>query len=156
MNSSSEKFILRNSFLRWMSWTAGPLATLLNAINIISSAIEMRRVETFGGLMNKSFILLISFGDLLMGVYLVLIAYADLHFGDTYCRDKFVWLSSTECSFLGILSTIGTQLSLFTMTILSIYRLKTPYQYRFDLFVPGERFGRPFFRTTFYFQIYLS
>ena len=26
----------------------------------------------------------------------------------------------------------------------------------FDLVVPGERFGRPFFRTTFYFQIYLS
>ena len=122
---SSDKFILRNSFLRSMSWSVGSLATLFNSFNIVSSAYYIRQVDTFGGLMNKCLILLISFGDFLMGVYLVLIAYADLHFGNLYCQERYVWLSSTECSFLGILSTIGTQVSLFSMTALSIFRIKT-------------------------------
>ena len=121
----SDKFILRNSFLRSLSWSVGSLATLFNGLNIITSAYEIRQVETFGGLMNKCFILLISFGDLLMGVYLVVIAYADLHFGNSYCQERYVWLSSIECSLLGIFSTIATQLSLFSMTALSIFRVRT-------------------------------
>ena len=122
---SSDKFILRNSFLRSMSWSVGSFATLFNSFNIVSSAYEIRQVETFGGLMNKFFILLISLGDLLMGVYLILIAYADLNFGNSYCQERFVWLSSIECSILGIISTIATQLSLFSMTALSIFRIRT-------------------------------
>ena len=36
-----------------------------------------------------------------MGVLLVLVAYANLHFGNSYCQERFViWLSSIECSFL--------------------------------------------------------
>ena len=122
---SSDKFILRNTFLRSMSWSVGSLATLFNGINIINSAYEIRQIGTFGGLMNKSLILLISFGDFLMGVYLVVIACADLHFGNLYCQERFVWLSSIECVLLGIFSTIGTQLSLFSMTALSIFRIRT-------------------------------
>ena len=122
---SSHKFILRNSFLRGLSWSVGSLATLFNGFNIVNSARDIREIETFGGLMNKCFILLISFGDLLMGVYLVLIAYADLHFGESYCEERYVWLSSIECSSLGIFSTIATQLSLFSMTALSIFRVRT-------------------------------
>ena len=122
---SSDKFILRNSFLRSLSWSVGSLATLFNGFNIITSAYDIRQVDTFGGLMNKCLILLISLGDLLMGVYLVFIAYADLHFGNSYCQERYVWLSSTECSLLGILNTIATQLSLFSMTALSIFRIRT-------------------------------
>ena len=122
---SSSKFILRNSFLRILSWSVGSLAALFNGCNIVSSTYDIRQVETFGGLMNKFFILLISLGDFLMGVYLVLIAYADLQFGHSYCQNRFVWLSSIECSLLGILSTIATQLSLFSMTALSIFRIRT-------------------------------
>ena len=122
---SSDKFILSNTILRGLSWSVGSLATLFNGLNIINSAYDIRQVKTFAGLMNKCFILLISLGDLLMGVYLLLITYADLHFGDSYCLERYTWLSSTECSLLGILSTIGTQLSLFSMTALSIFRIRT-------------------------------
>ena len=122
---SSDKFILRNTFLRSMSWSVGSLATLFNGFNIINSLCDIKHVNTFGGLMNKCFILLISLGDFLMGVYLVLVAYADLHFGHSYCHERFVWLSSIECSLLGMLSTIATQLSLFSMTALSIFRIRT-------------------------------
>ena len=122
---SSDKFILQNSFLRGLSWSVGLLAILFNGFNIITSAYDIRRVTAFGSLMNKSLILLISLGDFLMGVYLLIIAYADLKFGNSYCKERYVWLSSIECSLLGILSTIATQLSLFSMTALSIFRIRT-------------------------------
>ena len=122
---SLDKYILRSPFLRSLSWSVGSLATLFNVFNIVSTANGIKKVETLGGLMNKCFILLISFGDLLMGVYLVLIASADLYFGNSYCQERYVWLSSFKCSLLGILSTVATQLSLFSMTALSIFRIRT-------------------------------
>ena len=122
---SSDKFILHNSFLRILCWSVGLLATLFNGYNIISSVYDIRQAQKFGGLMNRCLINLISFGDLLMGVYLVLIAYTDLHFRSSYCQERYIWLSSSKCSFLGVLSTIATQLSLFSMTALSIFRMRT-------------------------------
>ena len=122
---STQRFIFGNSFLRWLSWIVGILATIFNSYNIISSVGDVRHVVSFGGLMNKCFIILISLGDLMMGIYLVLIAFADLHFGSDYCKMKYAWLTSPECSLLGILSTIATQLSLFSMAGLSVFRIRT-------------------------------
>ena len=105
----SERFILQNLVLRWLSWIIGSLAILFNAFNIFTSGHEMRGTKTFEGLMNKSFIILISFGDCLMGIYLTLIAFADMQKGSDYCMNKHAWLSSLHCSLLGILSTIQGQ-----------------------------------------------
>ena len=121
----SERFILQNLALRWLSWIIGSLAILCNAFNIFTSSNELMMTKTFEGLMNKSFIILISLGDLLMGIYLSVIAFADLHKGSEYCMNKHAWLSSLQCSLLGILSTLATQLSLFSMTGLSLFRIST-------------------------------
>ena len=121
----SKRFILQNLVLRWLSWIIGSLAFLFNAFNIFTSGHEMMRTKTFEGLMNKSFIILISLGDFLMGIYLTLITYADLQKGSEYCMNKHAWLSSLQCSLLGILSTLATQLSLFSMTGLSLFRIGT-------------------------------
>ena len=121
----SGRFILQNLVLRWLSWIIGSLAILFNAYNIFTSGHEIMRTKTFEGLMNKSFIILISFGDLLMGIYLTVIAYVDMQKGSQYCASKQVWLSSFQCSLLGTLSTLATQLSLFSMTGLSLFRIGT-------------------------------
>ena len=121
----TERFILQNLVLRWLSWIIGLLAILFNTYNIFTSVHEMRGTKTFQGIMNKSFIILISLGDFLMGIYLTLIAYADMQKGSDYCMNKYAWLSSLHCSLLGILSTIATQLSLFSMTGLSLFRIVT-------------------------------
>ena len=121
----SHQLILRNLMLRWLSLTVGALAILLNAFNMFTTGHEIIKVKTFEGLMNKSFIILISLGDFLMGIYLTYIAVIDFHKGSDYCRSKYVWLSSLQCSLLGVLSTIATQLSLFSMTCLSLFRLTT-------------------------------
>ena len=55
----------------------------------------------------------------------MLISYFDTTYNSegNYCQDRYKWLSSSECSFLGVLSTTGSQLSLFAMTLLSLTRV---------------------------------
>ena len=45
-------------------------------------------------------------------------------FREQFCKTQLLWLSSIECQVIGIVSVIGSQLSLFSMTVLSIIRCK--------------------------------
>ena len=65
----------------------------------------------------------VGMGDFLVGAYLFTIAVIDANYGFTYCYEQHDWLSSNYCSLLGIVSTIGSQISLFSMACLSITRL---------------------------------
>ena len=71
--------------------------------------------------------------------YFLLIAISDsfiysLIYGESYCESQLQWMTSAECTFLGVISTIGSQISLFAMTILSLERLRG---IRKPLRVPG-------------------
>ena len=122
---TTQRYIFGNNVLRGLSWTVGILAILFNGFNVVHSILEAKTRETFGGLMNKCFIILISLGDFMMGIYLVVIACVDQRFGGKYCESKYIWMSSHWCSILGILSTFATQISLFSMTGLSLFRIWT-------------------------------
>ena len=84
----------------------------------------MRSVKT-SALTNKFLIILISFGDWLVGGYLLSLAVVDSYFGSSFCSKHFDWLLSSYCSILGVVSTVGSQTSLFSMAILSVTRLST-------------------------------
>ena len=43
-------------------------------------------------------------------------------FGGEFCRHQAEWFTGTACSTLGIISTLGSQMSLFSMTALSMIR----------------------------------
>eukprot|EP00116_Pleurobrachia_bachei_P010787 sb/3471049/ len=75
--------------------------------------------------LNRLAIIMINLGDLMIGVYLLLISYFDYAYraDGNYCQERYQWFSSSECSFLGVLSTTGSQLSLFAMTMLSLTRV---------------------------------
>ena len=45
------------------------------------------------------------------------------HGVSTFCQDYYKWLTSDACSALGVLNTFGSQLSLYSMTLLSIFRV---------------------------------
>ena len=74
-------------------------------------------------LLNKSLVVLISTGDLLVGVYLLILAVTNSWYGDRFCYMKIEWLVSRMCSILGVISTVGSQLSLYSMTSLSVIRV---------------------------------
>ena len=67
---------------------------------------------------------MISIGDLLVGSYLLAVSLFDevVH-DEEYCKDQTTWLTSSECSILGVTSTIGSNLSLLAMTVLSLMRV---------------------------------
>ena len=66
---------------------------------------------------------LICIGDGLVGTYLLAIASVDTFYGNDYCKEKPSWLTSLPCAALGIVSTVGSQLSLYSMTAMSLIRL---------------------------------
>ena len=97
---------------------------MANLIIIIVSILSFKKCRTTVALTNKSLVIMISIGDLLVGSYLVAVSLFDgvVH-GEEYCKDQTTWLSSSECSMLGVTSTIGSHLSLLAMTVLSSIRV---------------------------------
>ena len=122
-NADCGKEIIKGITLKISSWIIGGLAVVFNGIIILLSFKSLREAESSMGLLNKLLIIFISFGDFLVGGYLFAISVVDFLYGTSYCDEQNNWLSSHYCSTLGILSTIGSQLSLFSMTILSFARL---------------------------------
>ena len=115
--------IIENTVLTTVAWLLGSLATLLNLVIIIRGMYTFRKATTVAMLLNKILILLIAFGDLLIGIYLLAISiYHELQYY-SYCPNRFEWLTSRSCAFMGIVNTVGSQLSLFSMTVLSLSRV---------------------------------
>ena len=111
--------------MRSASLSMGLISTSLNTVSLIRTVFELPRQTTYEMFLNKSAIALINLGDLMIGVYLLLLSYFDFIYNadGNYCKERYVWFSSSECSFLGVLSTTGSQLSLFAMTMLSVTRV---------------------------------
>ena len=120
--SSSD--IIENTALKRFSWLIGSLAVLANVIIISRNAVSLRKCRTTVALLNKSLIMTISSGDFLVGCYLLVISiYDGLIYKQSYCKNQISWITSTDCSVIGVLSTVGSQVSLFAMCVLSLTRI---------------------------------
>jgi len=65
----------------------------------------------------------LALGDLLMGVYLLIIAGVDVAYRGIYIIYDTLWRQSILCQFAGFLSTFSSELSVFTLTLITIDRL---------------------------------
>ena len=128
-NSICTKQILDKVTLKVSSWMIGIIAVVANLIVVFNSIRALKYCKSPVALANKSLVLLIGLGDFFIGLYLLLVSVADVFFNQLnngnngYCKNQTSWLTSTTCSALGVMSTIGTQVSLFSMTVLSVIRL---------------------------------
>ena len=135
-NSKCTKEILDGRFLKGISWTVGISSVAANSIIILRTALSLRRSRTSVALINKSLILAIGIGDFFIGSYLVAISILDSAiFGKEYCSRQTYWLTSSGCSIIGILSTFGSQISLFSMAGLSLIRVNGIWN---SMKIPGE------------------
>ena len=135
-NDLCSKQILETGSLKGLSWLIGSLAIFANSAIVIKNLLTLTRCQTSVALINKSLVILISFGDFLIGCYLIVIAvYDSIIFKKDYCLREITWITSIECSVIGIFSTIGSQISLFSMTVLSTVRI---YGIWNSMRVPGE------------------
>ena len=116
--------IFRYDAIHGLAWVFGLIATVLNIAVIVKGFISFSSIKTEIARINESFVLLISSGDLLQGIYLLFVVISDTYFNDSTCQTQFKWVTSKICTSLGIISTIGSQVSLYSMTILSIFRAR--------------------------------
>jgi hypothetical protein len=124
-NEECGKEIVEGKPLKVFSWIIGFLAMAFNCFTFIKSARSLKTTKTVTSLLNRLLVMFVGTGDFLVGVYLLAISAIDLHYemGSKYCLGQTEWLSSHYCSMLGIASTIGSQISLFSMACLSLTRL---------------------------------
>ena len=136
-NEECSKEILDGSVLKISSWIIGISAVLANLIIIAYSIFSLKKCRTTVALTNKTLVILISIGDLLVGSYLLTVSVFDaaVAHGKDYCTIQTMWLASGQCSIFGVTSTIGSQLSLFAMTLLSLIRAHGIWS---SMRVPGE------------------
>ena len=106
------------------SWTVGIFSTLLNSIVILQLSADFKNLKTGIATINSLLMTVISLGDLLQGGFLLLVAISDELLNESNCITQLKWTTSKICNLLGVLSTIGSHISLFSMTILSIIRAK--------------------------------
>ncbi|XP_063677730.1 low-density lipoprotein receptor-related protein 2-like [Bolinopsis microptera] len=123
-NESCGKEILESWYLKLTCWILGISAAVLNIITTIKTASSIKDSGTGNMVSTRILVCLIGFGDFLIGVYLIVLSVFDsfIH-GKDYCRRQPEWLSGYTCALLGVISTIGSQLSLFAMTSLSLIRV---------------------------------
>lgn len=116
--------IISMPYLRIFSRSIGLASSVINVLVLIKSFYKLKTITNKPIVLRDNLLIsLIAFGDLLVGIYLISITIVDANYGDIFCEEQFNWTSSLMCNMLGVLSTLGSQFSLFTMTILSVYRV---------------------------------
>ena len=122
-NDDCGRQIIPGTSLELFSWFVGLVAVVLNSVKLFKNIKILVARGYTNALNDKVLTTVLHLGDLLTGFYLLTIAIVDsIVYGSSYCVHRFRWLSSNTCAFLGILSTFGAQISLLTMTCLSIFR----------------------------------
>ena len=135
-NAQCSAKILEGTVLKVLSWVIGFLAIVANLVILVKNAGPLMKCKTTVALLNRSLIMIISLGDLLVGGYLFCISiYDGIIFKEDYCTQQISWITSTNCSVIGVLSTIGSQISLFAMCALSLTRIYGIYN---SMSIPGE------------------
>ena len=77
-----------------------------------------------------------SLGWISIGFYLFAVSINDgVVFKHSYCRQQIDWKAKTQCSAIGVLSIVGSELSLFSMTGLSIVKV---YGIKYSTRISGE------------------
>ena len=123
-NELCRKHILENWVLKSLCWFMGVLAVLFNLFTIVHGLISIRSCRTGATLITKALMSLIGSGDFLIGLYLIILSvYDSIMLGSSYCRRQPEWLTGVPCKVLGVISTVGSQVSVFSMTLMSFIKM---------------------------------
>ena len=121
-NYDSTRSIITSKYIP-VAGLIGAIATAVNLFSILKHIIQVKSIRQMNSFTNQSFIALIAVGDFLVGMYMIFVLAKTISYGDDYCQDRYEWLSSDQCSFLGIINTTGTLISMLAMTTLSLFRM---------------------------------
>lgn len=115
---SSCEDLMSNNVLRVCVWVLGSLALAGNLLVII-----WRLLYHTDNKVHSFLITNLALGDLCMGLYLLIIAAVDVHYRGVYFIYDAFWRTSTLCQLAGFFSTFSSELSVFTLTVITLERL---------------------------------
>uniref|UniRef100_T1KE57 G-protein coupled receptors family 1 profile domain-containing protein n=1 Tax=Tetranychus urticae TaxID=32264 RepID=T1KE57_TETUR len=127
---SSCEDLLSNLVLRICIWILGVLSIVGNCMVIF-----WRTMHRYRAAVSSFLIANLAIGDLLMGVYLIIIGTVDFTYRGKYFIHDAHWRSSKMCQLAGFISTLSSELSVFTLTVITIDRfLRITFPLRFHRF----------------------
>ncbi|XP_026810792.1 G-protein coupled receptor GRL101-like isoform X1 [Rhopalosiphum maidis] len=115
---SSCEDLMSNIVLRVCIWILAVVAITANLLVIVFRAKykHTNQVHSF-------LIVNLALGDFLMGSYLLVIAVVDWYYRGVYFIHDSDWRRSSMCNVAGFISTFSSELSVFTLTVITLERL---------------------------------
>ncbi|XP_038136057.1 lutropin-choriogonadotropic hormone receptor-like [Cyprinodon tularosa] len=107
-------------FLRCLTWLITVFAVAGNLAVLVILLISHHKLTISRFLMCN-----LAFADLCMGLYLMLIAFMDFNSRHEYYNHATSWQTGPGCSTAGFLTVFASELSVYTLTIISLERWHT-------------------------------
>ena len=120
--------LLKNRVLKNAIWVLGVMAFAGNLVVIL-----WRMVAKDSNRVNSFLLTNLAVADFLMGVYMLIIAYKDNSWQGVYFKHDISWRTSDLCVFAGVVSTLSSEVSVFTLTVVTLDRmicLVFPFRFR--------------------------
>ncbi|XP_069171358.1 G-protein coupled receptor GRL101 isoform X3 [Procambarus clarkii] len=115
---SSCEDLMTNGVLRVCVWVLGFIALLGNSFVIVWRLLYENDNKVHSFLITN-----LALGDLCMGLYLLIIAAVDINYRGVYFIYDAFWRTSSLCQLAGFFSTFSSELSVFTLTVITLERL---------------------------------
>lgn len=112
--------LLGFAFLRSLTWIITICAVTGNLAVLVILLVSHRKITISRFLMCN-----LAVADLCMGLYLMLIAFMDFHSRHQYYNHATDWQTGPGCSTAGFLTVFASELSVYTLTVISLERWHT-------------------------------
>ncbi|RVE65386.1 hypothetical protein OJAV_G00115840 [Oryzias javanicus] len=109
--------VMSRAFLRVLVWLVSLVAISANLLVLLILLSCQQKLSVTRFLMGH-----LAFADGCMGTYLLLIASVDFYTRSHYHRYAVVWQTGSGCSLAGVLSVFASELSVYTLTSISVQR----------------------------------
>ncbi|KAM3863420.1 lutropin-choriogonadotropic hormone receptor [Diretmus argenteus] len=112
--------LLGFTFLRFVTWIITVFAVAGNLAVLVIMLISHHKLTISRFLMCN-----LAFADLCMGLYLMLIAFMDYYSHQEYYNHANDWQTGAGCGIAGFLTVFASELSVYTLTVISLERWHT-------------------------------
>lgn len=110
--------LMSNYILRVSIWILGLVAFWGNIVVVVWRTRDLRNGKVHSFLITN-----LAIGDFMMGVYMMIIAVVDSYYRGKYILYDRFWRESDLCRFAGFISTFSSELSVLTLTVITLDRL---------------------------------
>ncbi|CAK6975718.1 thyrotropin receptor-like [Scomber scombrus] len=109
--------VMSQSFLKVLVWVVSLLAISANLLVMFILLTSRQKLSITRFLMGH-----LVFADFCMGIYLLLIASVDMYTRSRYYQYAIAWQTGTGCNLAGTISLFASELSVYTLTLISLQR----------------------------------